>query len=286
MGATKQIVFEVVVTCCLALFSSTAITSQAAEKSLPIIVEVNIPESVLVGWPPEKKTEVLTEIRRQLMAKAKNYFREWWDIVPECQSRPKATLRLGLIEDGPNDNWEDLYLQLRLTVDVNWADGAVSKSFDLTQTERWKEQEVLEGFPVAPPTPENTQNTLLDFMHKSFPDDWIKRKMLLLRVVRQTPVAVDARWLDVREKTFVLPFPKTARYMPFFNRSFRLCCSHRYLGVPPLTAKANDLWGRYDQGLTEALKATVIESPSSWDPNHYERAVIYLHDEDPFWDAY
>jgi hypothetical protein len=283
MRSRKMVRSGVAVAGCLAVLCLTSAGSRAMEKTVSIMVDVNLPVSISQAWTPQQQTAVIGEVRQQLEATAADYFKEWWDIVPQCQGYPKAKLNVELTQD----DWGDLFFQLRLIVDVNWVGAQVSThTFDLAEGERWKEREVLVGLPIPPPTPENVRKGLLDFMHRSLPNDWVKKRRLLFTVIEHAPVAVDARWLDVQEKTLVLPFPDTPRYMPFSYRYFQLHCRHRYLGAPVLVARANNLRGPYDPVLVKALKATVIEPSNGWDPNDYEQAIIYLHPKDPFWETY
>jgi|GEM_PF-4133727 len=253
------------------------------DKTVPITVDVNIVPSIQSSWSPKEKATVLETVQREFIVTAQDYFQEWWDIIPQCARCPKATLSLRLTEN----DWGEPYLQLRLIVDIKWSDGSIStRIYDLAESERWREREALAGLLIPSPSPTTAQKGLLDFMHRNFPPDWLKRRALLFKLIQYAPVAVDARWLNMPEKVLVLPFPKTDKYIPFFSRSFRVASNVRYQGGPTLIARADNQWGPYDPDFKQALTVRVIEPLDLWDPNQYNQAIVYLHDKDPLWDSY
>jgi len=256
---------------------------RAEERTVPITVDVNIPDSIQGGWPEDDKRNVFDRVQGRLKAAAEEHFHDWWDIVPQCESYPRATLVLHVAQP----HCGAPYFRLRMIVQTQFVEGTGSRhTHDLGNEQRWEERDGMDSMHVPPPTPTNTLNALLDFVDREFPDDRDKKMVLLHKLIANVPVATGARWLDAQQGTLVLPFPRTPRYAPFYDRSFRLCCNYQWRGALPLTVKAENLWEPYDSDLSEALKVTVTESPSAWDPSDYEQALVYLHEEDPLWITY
>lgn len=270
---------RLVVVCLLALTCLMLVKANATQKTVPIVIQIEIEKNVLDGWTVPQEQHARQEMLDKFEETVRAYFETWWDIVSQHRMQTRLTVALVFRKGG----WKEHYFLVDLRVQEERADGSVSKKTHILARKRWQD---TVGLSTPPTTSEYVTAALPGFLQSEFPNDWVKKKAKLLEVISYAPVAVGAEWLGGRNDTLLLPFPNTSKYEPYEHALFRLKSRHRYRRLPLLTARANGQRQEVSQDPAEPLIVTVDNAPTNLDPNDYEHALVYLSMEDPLWDSY
>lgn len=273
----REVGRRLAVVCLLALACLMSVKANATQKTVPIVIKVEIGANVLKGWTPAKEQQTRQKMLNEFEDTVRGYFETWWDIVSQHRMQTRLTVTLVFLKGG----WKEHYFRVDLRVQEEWADGSVSKKTHILARKRWQD---TVGLSTPPTTSKNVTTALPGFLQSEFPNDWVKKKAKLLKVISYAPVAVGSEWLGGRNDTLLLPFPNTSKYEPYEYAFFRLKSRHRYRRLPLLTARANGQRQEASQDPNEPLIVTVDNVPP--DPNDYEHALVYLSTEDPLWDTY
>ncbi len=254
-----------------------------ADKTFQIGVRVNIPDIVHSTWDDTFLPMVRDEVQSELLNAVSGYFIHW-DFEKSGDEEPPVLLTLDIVEE----RMDQLVVKLRLQIKKKPEPGSSVveyKRFVLARTVWYEPGDMLSGVPEATAT----RNKLREFLRLTFPDDENDRTISLDadKLLEYVPLAKAPRWIEPREKSFILPLSKD-RYSHLLWSRFRL---RPKSGDPVqvwVQAKADDNWDSYDENMAEALIADMEEDSPPCDPNAYEPYMVYLleYREDVGWDVF
>ena len=269
------------VVCLLA--QPVSLGNNGANKTVRIGVRVNIPEMVHSEWSDRQLQSVRKVAIEQLLVVVSDNFIHWnfYDCGTE---NPPVLLTLDIVEEETNQLV--VKLQIRILKKTGFSSSDVKYRSVVLAKDIWYEPaDMLAG----PPGPSQADNKLDEFIRLTFPDDEDDREIKLYvdKLLRNVPLATGPRWIEPRNKSFILPLSK-ARYAHLLWSRFLLCSRSGNPDQAWVRAKANDIWDNYDQTITEALIADIEEGSPPFDPNTYDPALVYLSEyiEDVGWDVF
>ncbi|MFC1763513.1 hypothetical protein ACFL6U_15725 [Planctomycetota bacterium] len=262
----------------IVLICLLSIETKAAQKTIPIVVSVEVADTVLAPWTPTQRLQTKAKMLELFEKAAAHYLDTWWEIQVNHRMETKLTLALVFAKGGPQEH----YFEVDLRIVRQWADALPTEDTRILESQPWQDPVAAD---TPPTTPKNVISALAAFLKSKFPNDITRKRALLLDVLDYTPVAVAAQPLGNGTNAVWLPIPKTRRWMCYQYRLFKLQSSDLYRGLPPLMVKANGVWQPIDPNTPEGLIATVEAASTHPNASDYDQAHVYLSSEDSGWNT-